>query len=1175
VSEPSDGKGFLVNHRHPLKRRSAIVPGLILALTLLTSPSTVLALDHSLQIGQYAHTSWTAREGYSLGLVFAMAQTPDGYLWLGGEFGLFRFDGLRFIPWQPPAGQELPSKPYSLLVARDGTLWIGTFEGLVNWNGVELTRYPEADKGFVTSLLEARDGTIWAGVLADKGRLCGVRGGRAECYLQDGGFGKFVWSLAEDSSGVLWAGAESGLWRWKPGAPRRFEIPGMQLGDLSTSVDGQLLIGIRGGGLKRLAGDKFESIPIRRAVKPAERFPDHEIKSNKLLRDRDGGIWIGTDGRGLIHVQDGKADAFTLADGLSGNIACSLFEDREGNIWYASERGLDRFRKLPIVTYSEPQGLSSDATKSVLATADGSVWLATNDGVTRWKDGSPVVFRESSGLPDLAAQSLYQDFGGRIWVSTNRGLAYFEDDRFVRVDGLRSKEIFSMAGDEAGNLWLSGNEGLIRFHNGRFVENHPWSALGRQQQAKVVIPDDGGVWLAFWLDGGVLHFKDGKIRASYTSAQGLGKGHVSGLRLDQDGAVWAATEDGGLSRIKDGRVSTLTTANGLPCNTIHWSIEDDDRALWMYTACGLVRVTRKELDAWIADPTHRVETNAWGATDGVTLRAVSPAYFNPPVAKAADGKIWFVSGGGVQVVDPDHLPFNTIPPPVYIERVVADRKPYSFANGLRLPPLVRDVTVEFTALSLVDPKNVHFRYRLDGHDDEWQEAGDRRQVSYTNLTPGKYRFHVKASNNSGVWNEEGAQLEFSIAPAFYQMNWFRLACAALVVGLVWSGFQLRVRRLRREEKRLRDVIKGIPAMAFSVHPDGSPDMVNQRWLDYTGLPTSASDSGRGWESAIHPSDAETHLNKWRTALASGEPFENEARHRSATGEYRWFHARAVPLRDKHGKIVKWYGALTDVEERKQAEEERERLRRLEAQLAHTNRLSMLGELTASLAHEINQPIAAAIASAGACLRWLDREQPELQRAREAINRIKEDTKRAADIISGLKAFYKKDGSPQRVLLDVNEVVREMLVLLHREAERHSVVTRTELARDLPVVRADRVQLQQVLMNLMVNGFEAMGESGGELIVRTKPVESGLEVSVSDTGVGIPADQLEQIFSAFVTTKTAGTGMGLAISRTIVESHDGKLWAEANSGPGATFHFTLPAASDAARIQDDTRLKNNL
>jgi PAS domain S-box-containing protein len=1146
-----------MNHR--LKRRIAIAPGLILASILLTSPSISLALDPSLQISQYAHTSWTVRDGYSLGTVFAMAQTPDGYLWLASEFGLVRFDGLKFTPWRPPSGEKLPDKPYALQVSRDGTLWIGTFAGLVSWNGVELTRYPQIDKVFVTSLLEDREGTVWVGALAQQGRLCAVRSGNAQCYLQDGGFGRFVWSLAEDSAGVLWAGAESGLWRWKPGTPKRYETHGEPLGDLITSADGQLLISMRGAGLRRLASEKIVDYPLRSGTVPADPHADRDVRSNKLLRDRDGGIWIGTDGRGLVHVRDGTAHAFSKADGLSGNIACSLFEDREGNVWFASEAGLDRFREQPVTTISVLQGLSNDATKSVLAAKDGSLWVATSDGVTRWKNGLPVVFRRESGLPDVAAQSLWQDFEGRVWVSTNRGLAYFDGDRFVTVAGLTSKEVYSMAGDEAGNLWLSGNDGLSRFQHGRFIEITPWSALGRQQQAKVVVPDKGGVWLSFWQDGGVLYFKDGKIRKTFAPADGLGEGHVSGLRLDREGAVWAATEEGGLSRIEEGRVNTLTTANGLPCNTIHWSIEDDDRSMWIYAACGLVRVKRGELDAWIADPTRKIDTKHWGAAEGVTPKAVSPAYFNPPVAKAPDGKLWFVAGVGVQVIDPAHLPFNTIPPPVYIEHVVADRKPYPLANGLRLPPKVRDVSIEFTALSLVDPQNVPFRYRLEGHDGEWQETVDRRHVSYANLPPGNYRFHVKAANNSGVWNEKGAQLAFSIAPAFYQMGWFRLLCALAFAGLVWAGVQHRTRRLRSEEKRLRQVIEGMPAMAFSVHPDGSPDLVNPRWLEYTGQSMRASAEGKSWESSIHPADVDTHIAKWRAAIASGEPFENEARHRSGTGEYRWFLVQALPLRDKQGRILKWYGALTDIEERKRAEEERERLRRLEAQLAHTNRLSMLGELTASLAHEINQPIAAAIASAGACLRWLDRDEPELERAREAVMRIKDDGNRAADIIAGLKAFYRKDDSPHRTLLDVNEVVREMLVLLHGEAERHSVEMRTELAPRLPAVRADRVQLQQVLMNLMVNGIEAMGEPGGEMIIRTKIVENEIVVSVSDTGVGIPADKMEQIFSAFVTTKSAGTGMGLAISRTIVESHEGKLWAESNADRGATFHFTLPAA----------------
>jgi PAS domain S-box-containing protein len=1129
----------------------------MLAWALLTSPPAALALDPPLQASQYAHTSWTARDGYALGPVFAIAQTPDGYLWLGGASGLVRFDGVRFIPWQPPAGQSLPSKPYSLLVSRNGTLWIGTFSGLVSWNGTALTRYPQLGDGFVTSLHEDREGTIWAGLLAAPGKLCAVRDGQARCDQPEGGFGAFVWSVTEDGSGALWASAQSGLWRWKPGPPQRFDAPGMRLGDLLTTVDGQLLIGVRGAGLKRLAGEKIEPYAIRRAAPAGELMADRDLKSNKLLRARDGSVWVGTDGRGIVHLHDGKADTFTQAEGLSGDVACSLFEDREGNIWFASVRGLDRFRALPVTTISVKQGLSNDGTKSVLATADGSVWIATNDGLTRWKNEVPTVFRERDGLPDASVQSLYEDPAGRLWVSTGRGLAYREGDRFFRVDGVPGSEIYSMAGDEAGTLWLSTNAGLARLHKGRFVDNTPWSALGRRQQAKVIVADRGGLWLAFWQDGGVLYFKDGKVQMSLGAAQGLGAGHVAGLRLDQEGAVWAATEEGGLSRIKDGRVTTLTTGNGLPCNSIHWSTQDDHGSLWMHTACGLVRVMRDDLRAWIADPSHRVVPKVWGAAEGVPLLPVSPAYFNPPVAKASDGKLWFVWGDGVQRITPDHMPFNALPPPVHIENLVADRRPYPVANGLRLPPLVRDVGIEFAALSLVDPKNMRFRYRLEGHDNDWQETVDRREATYTNLPPGKYRFLVKASNNSGVWNEQGAQLDFSIAPAFYQTAWFRVAAGVLFIGLVGSAFRLRLRRLRREQQQLREVIQEIPAMAFSVNPDGSPDLVNQRWLDYTGLSAAAGDEARSWVSAIHPADVQAHLQKWQTALASGEPFENEARHRGVTGEYRWFLVRAVPLRDPQGKITKWYGTLTDIEERKRAEEERERLLRLEAHLAHTNRVSMLGELTASLAHEINQPIAAVMVSAGAGLRWLDREQPELEHAREAMRRIKDDGKRAADIIAGLKAFYKKEGTTQRALLDINEVVREMLVLLRHEAEQHAVVMRTELAQNLPAVRADRVQLQQVLMNLMVNGIEAMGNAGGELAIRTQAVDGGLMVSVSDTGAGIAADQLEHIFSAFATTKAAGTGMGLAISRTLVESHGGKLWAESNPGAGATFHFTLP------------------
>jgi signal transduction histidine kinase len=288
------------------------------------------------------------------------------------------------------------------------------------------------------------------------------------------------------------------------------------------------------------------------------------------------------------------------------------------------------------------------------------------------------------------------------------------------------------------------------------------------------------------------------------------------------------------------------------------------------------------------------------------------------------------------------------------------------------------------------------------------------------------------------------------------------------------------------------------------------------------------------------------------SFASGEPFEDEVRVRRADGEYRWFLNRGVPLRDKRGKVVKWYGAATDIQDRKRAEE-------LQAELAHTNRVSTLGELAASISHELKQPISAAVMDAQASLRWLNRDQPDLDEARRATAAFVKDGRLAADIIDRLGSLFKKT-PPQRESVDVDEIIGEMVLLLRGEANEYAVSIRTDLAADLPKITADRVQLQQVLMNLMLNGIEAMKETGGVLTVKTGPGEGGqVLISVSDTGVGLPAGRADEIFNAFFTTKTQGTGMGLAISRSIVEAHGGHLWATSCDGRGATFHFTLPTA----------------
>jgi PAS domain S-box-containing protein len=369
--------------------------------------------------------------------------------------------------------------------------------------------------------------------------------------------------------------------------------------------------------------------------------------------------------------------------------------------------------------------------------------------------------------------------------------------------------------------------------------------------------------------------------------------------------------------------------------------------------------------------------------------------------------------------------------------------------------------------------------------------------------------------------------------------------------------------LQSSEDRLRRVINTIPAHVWSTLPDGSVDFINQRLLESTGLSIDAL-LGSGWQSIIHPDDRTRYITKWTSALAAGEPVEIEARIWTAQRDYRWLLVRNVPLRDALGRIVKWYGTGIDIEDRKRAEEG---LRKAQADLAHANRVTTMGELSASLAHEINQPISGAITNASTCMRRLDREQPDIEGARAAASLIIRDANRAAEIINRVRLFFRK-GVVTKERLNLNEMIREMEILLHNEATQHSVSVQTKFAADQPLIVADRIQLQQVLMNLMINGIDAMKAVDGprQLTLGTQNhSDKQLLVSVEDTGVGLPPNQAGQIFNAFFTTKEHGTGMGLRISQTIIEAHGGRLWAMDNHPRGAIFHFTLAVSSDARNL----------
>src|SRR5258706_8613113 len=387
----------------------------------MASPSA-FALNPALDVSQYAHTAWRVRDGFAKGQIGPIAQTPDGYLWLGTDLGLFRFDGVRAVAWQPPPGQSLPSNHIaSLLVTRDGTLWIGTRNGLVSWRGGKITQHAAFDGQLVAALFEDRDGVLWVsrGLPSGKWSFCTIQNGDVRC---SGGPDEPVVGFYEDRKGNLWAGSLTGFWRWKPGPPKFYPVPAQRNGIFAFNEDdtGALLIGTY-TGIKRLVGDKLE--PYRLGALG-------DLRIQRMYRDREGSLWIGTTGQALIHVHQGTIDVFARSDGLSADTIHRFLEDREGNVWTSTNEGLDRFRDFAVPTYSAKQGLSNALLVSVLADRNSGLWLGTYEGLKRWNRGEVISYgrgalggpagsprvREipGSGLADGGVQKLFQDGRGRL-----------------------------------------------------------------------------------------------------------------------------------------------------------------------------------------------------------------------------------------------------------------------------------------------------------------------------------------------------------------------------------------------------------------------------------------------------------------------------------------------------------------------------------------------------------------------------------------------------------------------------------------------------------------------------------------------------------------------------------------------------------------------------------------
>jgi len=778
-----------------------------LALLLFVYPwnQPALALDPQKAISQYIFNSWTSEDGLPQNTVMAIAQTADGYLWLGTEEGLARFDGVSFTIFDPSNTPEIKNNfILALYVDKEDNLWIGTNDGISRFKDGRFTSFTTHDglsNNIVRGFCEDKNGTLW--IATDGGGLNAFKDGKFTSYTtkdglsgnkvmtvygdregnlwigtyEGGGLSKFkdgrfttftkkdglsdhtVWTIHEDREFNLWIGTERGLNKFSDGKFTRFHPTDGLSSEIVKSVyedlDGNLWIATFGGGLNRFRDGTFTSFTMKDGL------------SNNIVRtiyeDQEGSLWIGTDGGGLTQVRDGKFTSFTTKEDLSNDLITTIYEDKHGSLWIGTfGGGLNRLNNGKIATFNKKDGLSSDFVYSIGEDSEGNLWVGTyGGGLNRFRDGKFPSFTTKQGLSNNYVLSINEDEQGTLWIGTSHGeLNRFRDGKFTSFvvdEGLSN--VWAIHEDRQSRLWIGTTYGLKIFSNGQFTP---------------VTPGNGSV--------------SDVVRAIYQ---------------DKDGTLWIAGGRG-LSRFKDGKLTFFDLKTGLLNIGMFAILDDDSNNLWITSHKGIFRVSKNQLNDFADGKTDSITPQVYSTADGLRSNECNPG--SPAGFRTRDGRLWFATIKGVSAIDPNNIKLNPLRPPVAIERVSINGKSFSPRETAEVAPGAGDLEFEFTALSFVAPQKVRFKYKLDGFDLEWIDAGIARTARYTNIAPGEYRFRVMACNNDGLWNETGASFGFYLRPRFYQMYWFYTSIAASFVLLGLMLHRIRVRTLEHRKTELERLV---------------------------------------------------------------------------------------------------------------------------------------------------------------------------------------------------------------------------------------------------------------------------------------------------------------------------------------------------------------------------------
>ncbi len=802
-----------------MSRSSAGSPGRLALLISLVSALFFLAacpalgLDLKKPIGQYIIDQWTTdNSNIPQNSVLSLVNSRDSYMWIGTYEGLCRFDGLHFTVFNKSNTPEI--KNNSMLVIRegpDGALWAGTPNGLLCLRSGKFRNYTEADGlpgDFIQSLCIDPQGTLWIGTTLGLGRYRdGVFSRIGDAGTAGGGSG-YISALCSGRDGTLWVGTDGGLFAFRRDRFEPFPLPGGLVSNTIWSLcagrDGTLWIGTAGDRLFALRQGVLRGYSHREGLSGA-RF-------RVIFEDVRGTLWVGTDNGGLNRLEGEAFASLSQQHGLSNDSVRALAEDHEGSLWVGTfGGGVNRLKDDRYIFYNTRSGLPVDMTRAVMQDRQGDFWIGTiGGGLVRFSKGKFQVFGSKEGLTSLRIWSIAQAGDGAIWFGSYGGGLHRLQNGKIRVystrEGMSNDIVRAILAARDGSIWAGTNGGGIDVlrPDGRIVNYSRRNGLGDNFIYAIAQDREGSIWVGTY-NGELYRFRGDEITAFRPHA-GTSQNAIWAIHPDADGSIWIGTNSGGLIRLKNGEFRTVDSRDGLYSDVAFQILEDNHGYFWMNCNQGVYRASKKELNDFADGRIQRVRSLAFGISEGVRgVESTGPA--QPAGWKSRDGKLWFPTIKGVAVVDPDYRKRNEHVPRVLIERMTINGEPIALSSPLVIGPGRKKLEFTYTALSYLVPEKVRFKTWLRGFDRGWSTETGQRQVSYTNLPPGRYTFQVIACNNDGKWNEEGASLHFELRPFFYQTSWFWVLTVCGMLIIAFLAYRLRFRRLQRHERQLEFLVR--------------------------------------------------------------------------------------------------------------------------------------------------------------------------------------------------------------------------------------------------------------------------------------------------------------------------------------------------------------------------------